>query len=40
MRLVQGLMAEHSVAALQGLLFFLAVYVYVLFRLYQLRRID
>jgi len=40
MRCVQGLMAEHSAAVLQGLLFFLAVYFYVLVRLYQLRRID
>ena len=39
-RFVQGLMVEHPGAALQGLIFFLAVFVYVLVRLYQLRRID
>ena len=39
-RFVQGLMTEHPIDTLQGLLFFLAVYFYVLVRLYQLRRMD
>jgi len=39
-RFLQGLMAEQSSQALQGLLFFLAVFFYVLVRLYQLRRMD
>jgi hypothetical protein len=39
-RFLQGLMAEQSSEVLQGLLFFLAVFFYVLVRLYQLRRMD
>jgi hypothetical protein len=39
-RFVQGLMAEQSMHALQGLLVFFAVFFYVLIRLYQLRRMD
>ena len=39
-RFAQGVMGEHSVYALQGLAFFFLVFLYVLVRLYQLRRID
>ena len=39
-RFVQGLMAEQSSQALQGLLFYLVVFFYVLVRLYQLRRMH
>ena len=39
-RFVQGVMGAHSDYALQGLAFFFVVFLYVLVRLYQLRRID
>jgi len=39
-RFVQGLMAEQSSQALQGLFLYLVVFFYVLVRLYQLRRLD
>ena len=39
-RFVQGMMAEQSLAAIEGLIVFFVVYFYTLFRLYQLRRID
>jgi hypothetical protein len=39
-RFVQGMMAEQSVAALEGLIVFFIVYLYTLVRLYQLRRPD
>jgi hypothetical protein len=39
-RFVQGVMGEHSDYALQGLAFFFVVFLYVLVRLYQLRRVD
>ena len=39
-RFVQGMMAEQSVAAIEGLIVFFIVYLYTLVRLYQLRRLD